>query len=214
MTEIPTLEGKVYLADVEELFSRSVIGFAICEHADAELAKAAIQTAVTMRGGTVAGVIFHSDRGSTYTADLFTEACDHHKIRQSMGRTGSCLGNAAAEPFFSTLEHELLSRTTFRTKRKARRRVAALDRQLQPPPPPQRLRHEVPHRLRSGRYRDRPSCRTGPSTISGEAQGCLVGLRSATVHKVWCLVRRCLLTQSVLFRERSVGVSRRLRKST
>jgi len=47
-----------------------------------------------------------------------------HKIRQSMGRTGSCLDNAAAESFFSTLEHELLSRITFRTKEEARRRVA------------------------------------------------------------------------------------------
>ena len=124
MTEIPTLEGKLYLADVEDLFSRRIIGFAIGEHPDAELAKAAIQTAVTIRGGAVAGVIFHSDRGSTYTADLFTQACDHHKIRQSMGRVGSCLDNAAAESFFSTLEHELLSRTTFRTKDQARRRVA------------------------------------------------------------------------------------------
>jgi putative transposase len=125
MTEIPTLEGKLYLADVEDLFSRRIIGFAIGEHADAELARAAVQTAVAVRGGSVAGVIFHSDRGSTYTADLFTEACGHHKIRQSMGRTGSCLDNAAAESFFSTLEHELRSRTTFRTKEDARRRVAA-----------------------------------------------------------------------------------------
>ncbi len=124
MTEIPTAEGKLYLADVEDLFSRRIVGFAIGEHPDAELAKAALQTAVAVRGGSVAGVIFHSDRGSTYTADLFTEACDHHKVRQSMGRTGSCLDNAAAESFFSTLEHELLSRTTFQTKEEARRRVA------------------------------------------------------------------------------------------
>lgn len=95
------------------------------EHPDAELAKAAIQTAVTIRGGAVAGVIFHSDRGSTYTADAFTQACAHHKIRQSMGRVGSALDNAAAESFFSTLEHELLCRVTFRTKEEARRRVAA-----------------------------------------------------------------------------------------
>jgi transposase InsO family protein len=102
MTEIPTLEGKLYLADVEDLFSRRIIGFAMSEHPDAELAKAALQTAVAARGGSVAGVIFHTDRGSTYTADLFTRACQFHKIRQSMGRTGSCLDNAAAESFFST----------------------------------------------------------------------------------------------------------------
>ena len=33
--------------------------------------------------------------------------------------------NAAAESFFSTLEHELLSRVTFKTEEEARRRVAA-----------------------------------------------------------------------------------------
>lgn len=91
MTEIPTLEGKLYLADVEDLFSRRIVGFAMSERPDAELAKAALQTAVVLRGGSVKNVIFHSDRGSTYTADLFTHACEFHEIRQSMGRTGSCL---------------------------------------------------------------------------------------------------------------------------
>jgi len=62
MTEIPTLEGKLYLADVEDLFSRRVVGFAMSEHPDAELAKAALQTAVAVQGGSVAGVIFHTDR--------------------------------------------------------------------------------------------------------------------------------------------------------
>jgi putative transposase len=36
----------------------------------------------------------------------------------------TALSNAAAESFFSTLEHELLSRTTFLTKQEARQRVA------------------------------------------------------------------------------------------
>ena len=124
MTEIPTLEGKLYLASVEDLFARRLLGFAMSEHPDAELARDAIRMAVAVRGGSVAGVIFHTDRGSTYTADLFTEACRHHQIFQSMGRTGSCLDNAAAESFFSTLEHELLSRNTFATREEARRRVA------------------------------------------------------------------------------------------
>lgn len=124
MTEIPTWEGKLYLATVEDLFSRRLVGFAMSERPDAELALAAIRVTVAVRGGAVNGVIFHTDRGSTYTADLFTLACEFHRITQSMGRTGSCLDNAAAESFFSTLEHELLSRTTFPTKEEARRRVA------------------------------------------------------------------------------------------
>lgn len=87
---------------------------------DAVLAGQAIKMAVAARGGNVAGVIFHTDRGSTYTADDFTGLCAKLKITQSMGRVGSCFDNAAAESFFSTLEWEVLSRHHFSTPAKAR----------------------------------------------------------------------------------------------
>lgn len=124
MTDIPTGEGSLYLATALDLFSRRVPGWALDEHPDAELARAAINVAVATRGGDVAGVIFHSDRGSTYTAEAFRQACDQLRIVQSMGRTGSCLDNAAAESFFSTLEHELLSLRDFKTKAEARAAIA------------------------------------------------------------------------------------------
>jgi putative transposase len=124
MTEILTGEGKLYLATVEDLFSRRLAGFAMSEHPDAALAVAAIHTAVAVRGGDVAGVVFHTDRGSTYTAEAFTTACERLEIIQSMGRVGSCFDNAAAESWFSTLEHELLSRRCFATRGEARRAVA------------------------------------------------------------------------------------------
>ncbi|MGH3813244.1 MAG: DDE-type integrase/transposase/recombinase [Pseudonocardiaceae bacterium] len=60
-------------------------------------------------GAQPPGVIFHTDRGSTYTANEFTTLCTRLDIRQSMGRVGSCFDNAVAESFFSTLEHEVLS---------------------------------------------------------------------------------------------------------
>ncbi|OPX05917.1 integrase core domain-containing protein, partial [Gordonia sp. i37] len=60
-------------------------------------------------------LIFHTDRGSTYTARRFTRLCQKMGIRQSMGRVGSCFDNAAAEAFFSSLEWEVLSRNEFHT---------------------------------------------------------------------------------------------------
>ena len=77
MTEIPTGGGKLYLATVLDLFSRKLLGAATGLHPDAELACQAILMAVAARGGanTIAGVIFHSDRGSTYTAAKFTALC-------------------------------------------------------------------------------------------------------------------------------------------
>ena len=125
MTEIPTDEGKLYLSTAIDLFSRRLLGYATSAHPDAELAGETIKMAVTARGGNdqVAGVIFHSDRGSTYTAHNFTMLCDRLGITQSMGRTGSCFDNAAAESFFSTLEHEVLSRHHFKTRREAQETI-------------------------------------------------------------------------------------------
>lgn len=84
ITEIPTDEGKFYLATALALFSRRPLGFATSAHPDAVLAGQAIKMAVAARGGDVAGVIFHTDRGSTYTADDFTGLCARLKINQSM----------------------------------------------------------------------------------------------------------------------------------
>jgi putative transposase len=120
ITEIPTDEGKLYLATALDLFSRRLLGYATSAHPDAVLAGQAIKMAVAARGGNVAGVIFHTDRGSTYTADDFTRLCAKLKITQSMGRVGSCFDNAAAESFFSTLEWEVLSRHHFTTRAEAR----------------------------------------------------------------------------------------------
>ena len=63
--EVKTAEGPVFLATVLDLCSRRMVGFATSDdYPTAELAKAAVNTAVAARGGDVAGVIFHSDKGS------------------------------------------------------------------------------------------------------------------------------------------------------
>lgn len=124
LTEIPTGEGKLYLATVLDLGSRRLPGFAIGDRHDSALATAALHMAAAVRGGDVSGVIFHSDKGSEYVGDLFATACATLGVTQSMGRVGSALDNAASESFNSTLEHELLSRNRFDTKDQARRALA------------------------------------------------------------------------------------------
>src|SRR3954447_22325442 len=91
MTEIPTGEGKLYLATVIDLYSRRLLACPISEHPDRFLCMDAIKIAAALRGGRgkIDGVIFHTDRGSTYTAEDFTRLCkDKLGIRQSMGRVG------------------------------------------------------------------------------------------------------------------------------
>ena len=132
MTEIPTGNGKLYLASVIDLYSRRLLGAATGPHSDADLACAAIKMAVASRGGVDAvnepgwredeskRVIFHTDRDSTYTANAFTKLCRNLGVRPSMGRVGSCFDNSAAEAFFSSLEWEVLSRHAFATTRQAK----------------------------------------------------------------------------------------------
>jgi putative transposase len=112
ITEIPTGQGKLYLATVIDLYSRRLLAAATSLRCDAGLCEQAIKIAVAVRGGQakINNVVFHTDRGSTYTARSFTRLCSGLGVRQSMGRVGSCFDNAAAEAFFSTLEWEVLSR--------------------------------------------------------------------------------------------------------
>ncbi len=58
-----------------------------------------------------------------YTSTLFRSTCARLGVTQSMGRIGSALDNAAAESFFSTLEHELLSRRCFTSRDHARAEI-------------------------------------------------------------------------------------------
>jgi putative transposase len=115
-TEIATGEGKLYLASVLDMASRRILGFALGEHHDAQLAYGALTMAVAVRGGQVPGVILHTDQGSEYTAGTIRAACGRLGIRQSMGRPGSALDNAVIESWHSTLEFELRALEHFATR--------------------------------------------------------------------------------------------------
>jgi len=124
-TDTGTGEGKLYLDSVLDVGSRRVLGFALGEHHDADLAYGALVMAVAVRGGQVPGVIMHTDRGSEYTAGLFRAACQRLSVSQSMGRPGSALDNAVIESWHSTLEFELRRVEHYATRAAARAGVAA-----------------------------------------------------------------------------------------
>jgi putative transposase len=124
-TEIRTAEGKLYLDSVLDMGSRRILGFALGAHHDAALAYGALAMAVAVRGGTVPGVVFHTDQGSEYTAHAFRQACERLGIAQSMGRPGSALDNAVIESWHSTLEFEFRSLRSFATRDQARAAAAA-----------------------------------------------------------------------------------------
>lgn len=110
ITYIPTLEGWLYIAVILELFSRRVVGWAMSERMTHDLTMKALSMAITRRRSqgktSFQGLIFHSDKASQYTSNLFRAELHKHQITQSMSGKGNCFDNAVAESFFATLKTE------------------------------------------------------------------------------------------------------------
>ncbi len=121
ITYLRTGEGWLFLATVIDLFSRRVIGWSVAAHMRTELVADALRMATATRGGAIDGVVFHSDRGSQYTSAEFGDLCAGLGVTQSMGATGVCWDNAAAESFFGTLKRELAHQRSWPTRADARR---------------------------------------------------------------------------------------------
>ena len=122
ITYIPTREGWLFLAIVLELASRRVVGWAMRETLDADLALAALRMALAdRRPGS--GLLHHSDRGSQYTGGAYQALLAAHGIVPSMSKKGDCWDNAVAESFFATLEIELILEADWRTRDVARHAI-------------------------------------------------------------------------------------------
>ena len=106
ITFLWTAQGWLYLAAILDLFSRRVVGWATSQNVDRHLALAALDTALARRR-PAAGLVHHSDRGSTYASTDYRKTLDARGLECSMSRKGDCWDNAVAESFFSTLKREL-----------------------------------------------------------------------------------------------------------
>jgi putative transposase len=105
-----------FLAVVIDAATKQVVGWTLADHMRADIICDALHAAVRRRGHRIrSGIIFHSDRGAQYVSHDFRKVCALYKMKQSMGRTGVCWDNAAAESFFATLKRELVYRHHWNT---------------------------------------------------------------------------------------------------
>lgn len=89
ITYLRTWEGWLYLAAVQDAFSRRIVGWSMAEHMRAELVVDALQMALARRRPE-AGLIHHSDQGSQFVSLGFGQECAKAGIAQSMGSRGDC----------------------------------------------------------------------------------------------------------------------------
>jgi transposase InsO family protein len=122
ITYIPTREGWLYLAAVEDLYSRRVVGWALAERMESRLVVDALELAVQRRLPGE-GLLAHSDRGSQYASEHYQLLLARHGITCSMSRKADCWDNAPMESFFASLKKELVHGADFATRAEARAAV-------------------------------------------------------------------------------------------
>lgn len=115
-TEHATLEGKLYLCSMKDVFSNRIVGYALSDRPTAELACSALRHALARR--SPAGVvIIHSDRGGPFRSRSFQRLLSMNGLEGSMGRVASAADNAAMESFHSLLQKNVLDqRRTWETR--------------------------------------------------------------------------------------------------
>jgi transposase InsO family protein len=119
ITGVWTEEGWLYLAAMEDLYSRRIIGGSMSEVRDERLVEDALWRALIRRQPT-GHLLHHTDRGSQYTSRSYKAVLEHYGIELSMSRKGNCWDNAVMESFFATLKAEGTDRRSFASRHEAK----------------------------------------------------------------------------------------------
>jgi putative transposase len=119
ITYIPTREGWLYLAAVEDLYSRRVVGWSMADNLESRLVVDALELAVQRRLPQQ-GLLANSDRGSQYASEHYQLLLEKHGITCSMSRRADCWDNAPMESLFASLKKELVHDADFTTRAQAR----------------------------------------------------------------------------------------------
>lgn len=114
-TYVRTDEGWAYVCIIMDLFSRKVISWTISSRHNADLVIQAFRKAFISRGRP-SGLMFHSDRGSEYTASQFRQLLDSCSVLQSFSAKGYPYDNSVCESFFRYMKMEETDRKHYRTR--------------------------------------------------------------------------------------------------
>ena len=108
VTEIKTLDGKLYISAIFDCFDLTVLGLAMDTNMKATLCERTLENAYKAYPD-IRGSILHSDRGTQYTSELYRKAIKKYGIQQSMNSAGGrCHDNARCESMWARFKEELL----------------------------------------------------------------------------------------------------------
>lgn len=102
-------EGKLYFAFVIDVFSRKIVGWQLASHMRTDLVLDALRMALGTRApGADFTLVTHTDQGSQYVSDDYTQVIDDHRVLASVGSVGDAYDNAMAESFVDSFKTELI----------------------------------------------------------------------------------------------------------
>ena len=110
-------EGTVFFSFVIDVYSRMVVGWQFADHMRTDLVLDGLRMALGLREpGADVELVHHSDAGSQYTSNDYSQTLDDHKVLASIGTVGDAYDNALAESFVDSFKTELICDRVWRTR--------------------------------------------------------------------------------------------------
>ena len=108
-TYLRTWEGKVYFSFVIDVYSRMIVGWQLASHMRTDLVLDALRMALaTRQPGADFTLVAHTDQGSQYVSEDYTQQLDDARVLASVGSVGDAYDNAMAESFVDSFKTELI----------------------------------------------------------------------------------------------------------
>ena len=118
-TYLRTWEGRVYFSFVIDVYSRMVVGWQFASHMRTDLVLDALRMALaTRQPGADFTLVAHTDHGSQYLSEDYTQVLDDAKALASVGSVGDAYDNALAESFVDSFKTELIRDRVWRSNSK------------------------------------------------------------------------------------------------
>lgn len=118
-TCVLTGQGWLYVVALLDVHTRRIVGWAMHQNLDADLAIRALKMAINQRRPKPS-LIVHSDRGTQFASAAYRQVLRDHGLLASMSRKGNCYDNAFIESFWSSLKYETVYHRKFVTRAEAR----------------------------------------------------------------------------------------------
>ena len=110
-------KGRVHFSFVIDVFSRMIVGWQLASHMRTDLVLDALRMALGLREhGADVQLVAHSDAGSQYTSEGYTQELTDQRVLASIGTVGDCYDNALAESFVDSFKTELIADRVWRTR--------------------------------------------------------------------------------------------------